>query len=406
MWHGPAVTRENAALEKAIEVAGLSDDLRRRVENPDAVIHYLVPLERDDGSLEWIRGYRVQHSRARGVYKGGLRYHPAVNEEEVRHLAFLMALKTAVCAAPAGGGKGGLAVNPKDLSDAELERLSKAFGRRLAVHIGPQRDVPAGDVGTPPKVMRWLLEGGDLPKASITSKPVEDGGDPFRDEATGYGTALCVRRWYERRGDSVEGKTVAVQGFGNVGSWCARTLREWGARIIAVSNSRLSIHSADGFGGDALVELAQTMPRDPSTAEAYGASRAADAVLELDCDILAPCAIGGAVHEDNVDRVMASVIVEGANGPVTQEADAALEQRGIAVLPGVLANGGGVCCSMYEWEANLADRTNTEAESRERLTKQLSEAFDAVQDVVDGDRVSHRVAAYVVAVRRLAEAED
>jgi len=396
---------QNRALRRAIEVARLPDAMLERVLRPDAVIRYEVPYERDDGRTDWVEGFRVQHSCARGVYKGGLRFHPGVEEDEVRKLAFLMAIKTAVCDAPAGGGKGGLVVDPKKLSEAELERLSKAFGARLARHIGPERDVPAGDIGTPPKVMRWLLEGGDLPAAAITSKPVEDGGDPFRDESTGFGTALCVRRYEERAGRELEGQRVAIQGFGNVGSWCARTLQEWGARIVAVSNSRLSIRCDEGFSSEVLRELTEKMPRKNRDAEAFGEVGDADAVLTGECDILAPCAIGGAIHEGNAESIQARVIVEGANGPVTESADEILERRDIPVLPGVLANGGGVCCSMYEWEANREGRQIEGDASRPRLQKQLGEAFDRVAEAREADDLSFRVAAYVVAVKVLAEAE-
>ncbi|MEM1023799.1 MAG: Glu/Leu/Phe/Val dehydrogenase [Myxococcota bacterium] len=400
-----SATENNLALQRAIDVAKLPGSLLRRVQRPDAVIRYHVPYQRDDGETHWVEGYRVQHSRARGVYKGGLRFHPGVNEGEVKELAFLMALKTAVCDAPAGGGKGGLVVDPKKLSESELERLSKAFGARLAVHIGPDRDVPAGDVGTPPKVMRWLLEGGQLPPASITSKPVEDGGDPFRDASTGFGTALCVRRHEERLGRALEGQRVVIQGFGNVGSWCARTLQGWGARIIGISNSRLSIHDGAGFSADALVELADRMPRDEKSASKYGRVAGPEEALTTACEILAPCAVGGAINASNVDKVDARVIVEGANGPVTQEADAVLEGRGVPVLPGVLANGGGVCCSMYEWEANKANRSIADDESRPRLEEQLGRAFDRVAAVQESHGLSFRVAAYMVAVQVLAEAE-
>jgi glutamate dehydrogenase/leucine dehydrogenase len=396
---------DKRALRQALDLARLPSAMLERVLRPDSVIRYEVPFERDDGRTEWVEGFRVQHSCARGVYKGGLRFHPGVNEEEVRGLAVLMALKTAVCDAPAGGAKGGLVVDPKKLSEAELERLSKAFGARLARHIGPERDVPAGDVGTSPKVMRWLLEGGDLPAASITSKPVEDGGDPFRDESTGFGTALCVRRHEERLGRSLEGQRVAIQGLGNVGSWCARTLHEWGARIVALSNSRLSIRAEDGFSSDALRELAASMPRKKEDAERFGEVGEAEAVLAEDCDVLAPCAIGDAIHEGNVASIQARVIVEGANGPVTEAADEALENRGIPVLPGVLANGGGVCCSMYEWAANLEGRQIEEGESRPRLEAQLGAAFDRVAEAKEEYEVSYRVAAYTVAVKLLASAE-
>jgi glutamate dehydrogenase (NAD(P)+) len=398
--------RGRRALEAAIRLSDLPDRLLHRVRIPDAVIKYSIPLERDDGNMEWIDGWRVQHSNARGVYKGGLRYHPAVDEHEVRSLAFLMSLKTAVCRAPAGGAKGGLRVDPKQLSETELERLSRAFGRRLAVHVGPQRDVPAGDVGTPPKVMRWLLEGGELPRAAITSKPVADGGDPFRDAATGYGTALCARRYLETRDQPVDGRTVSIQGFGNVGSWCALTMAQWGARVVGVSNSKLSIRNDAGFSVDTLRTLADRMPRRFEDAERYGRVESPEAILHQPVDILAPCAIGGAIHKDNAASVEAKVVVEGANGPVTEDADDTLERRGIPVLPGVLANGGGVCCSMYEWEANLQDRQPAEGESEPRLKAQLTDAFQGVHAVRQDLKVPYRVAAYVVAVRTLAEASS
>lgn len=385
-------------------MSALPTSVLERVQTPDAIIRYAVPLRRDDGTTEFVSGWRVQHSNARGVYKGGLRYHPEVDEDEVKNLAFLMALKTAVCRAPAGGAKGGLRIDPKSLSEAELERLSKSFGERLAVHVGPHRDVPAGDVGTPPKVMRWLMEGGQLHRAAITSKPVEDGGDPFRDASTGFGTALSARRYFERSGESIEGKTAVVQGFGNVGRWCAFTLHDWGAKVVAVSNSRLHIRNAKGFSREALEALAENMPRSMEDAEAYGEVGDAESVVMLPCDILAPSAIGGAIHKRNAACVRARVVVEGANGPVTEEGDNILEERSIPVLPGVLANGGGVCCSMYEWEANLQDRQPAEGESQPRLERQLSDAFDRVDHARKELGISYRIAAYAVAVRSLAEA--
>ncbi len=392
-------------LDRATMLMKLPRKVKDALQTPDCILKFDVTIDMDDGSRKHYPAWRVQHSNMLGVYKGGIRYHHEVHELEVRRLAYLMALKTSVCGAPAGGAKGGVCVNPKELSEAELKRLSLEFGRLLAPHIGPEIDVPAGDVGTPGKVMNWLLEGGKLPPATITSKPVADGGDPFREAATGYGTALAARNYFDKRGKTVEGKTTIIQGYGNVGSFCGEYLDSWGSKIVGVTNSRLGIYNKDGFASDLLKQFkAEGVPRTAEEAAKYGEVTTPDDILVMPCDILAPCALFDVIHADNADKIFAEVLVEGANGPCDPMGDAILGNNRCTVVAGIVANAGGVACSMYEWEANLANKTFTHDESKDRLTKQLTNSFDRVWDFKKTTHCSFRVAANCVAIERLVEA--
>jgi len=365
-----------------------------------------VPVHCDDGGLKLYRGYRVQHNGARGPYKGGIRYHPAVDINEVRALASLMTWKTALLNLPFGGAKGGVNVDPTDLSERELEALTRRFTASISHVLGPYRDVPAPDMNTNPQVMAWLMDAysskaGYTP-AIVTGKPLEFGGAPGRREATGRGVIFALEQALSHQQRSIEGVTVAIQGFGNVGTYAALIAADRGAKIVALSDISGGVYNADGIdvakaiaqieAGIPLVELADTDPLDGG------------AVLEVECDVLIPAALGEVITMDNQDRVKAEWIVEGANNPTTPDADQALYKRGVHIIPDILANGGGVTGSYFEWTQNIQQFTWEEEMFNERLEKRMKAAVDETIAAVEKYDVSMRQAAFAIAIERVAEA--
>lgn len=392
-------------LEDALEVEevnGLADALREPVRE----IAVSVLIRRDDGTPEVFRGYRVQHDNARGPFKGGLRFAPGVDIEHFRALASTMSLKCAVVDVPFGGGKGGIDVDPKDLSDRELEDLVKGFTRQISKVIGPDLDIPAPDVGTGPQEMAWIAdawsEQSTWQPAVVTGKPLELGGSAFRVDATGWGAAHVAELAAQRAGIDLDGATVAVQGYGNVGIYAAHELRARGATVVAVSASDGGRHDPEGIDLDELDEV--RADGGGVTELDQGEEITNEELLALDVDILVPAALGAAINEDNVDDVAARVIVEGANLAVTHGANATLAERDVIVVPGLLANAGGVTVSWMEWVQNRQGEAWDEDEVRELLAERLERSWDAVTDRADEDGVDLVTAAYRLAVRRVVAA--
>lgn len=365
-----------------------------------------VPVHRDDGSLTLYRGYRVQHNGARGPYKGGIRYHPAVDINEVRALASLMTWKTALLDLPFGGAKGGVNVDPTDLSERELEALTRRFTASISHVLGPYRDVPAPDMNTNPQVMAWLMDAysskaGYTP-AIVTGKPLEFGGAPGRREATGRGVIFTLERSLELEGRSLEGVRIAIQGFGNVGTYAARTAVERGAKVVAVSDIAGGVYNGDGIDIDAaqaLVESGQSVIELPDTDRVDG-----PAVLEVECDVLIPAALGEVITMDNQESVQAEWVIEGANNPTTPDADAAMYKRGVKIVPDILANGGGVTGSYFEWTQNIQQFTWEEELFNERLERRMRKAVDETRAASKKYDVSMRQAAFAIAIERVAAA--
>jgi glutamate dehydrogenase (NAD(P)+) len=366
-----------------------------------------VPTRMDDGSVSVFEGFRCTHNVARGPSKGGIRYHHEVTLEETKALAMWMTWKCALMGLPFGGAKGGVVVNPKELSVTELERMTRRYTTEIINFIGPEADIPAPDVGTSPREMAWIFDTYSMNKGYsvlgvVTGKPLEVGGSVGRVEATARGAAFCVREALRKQDTSIEGRKVAVQGFGNVGSNLALILADQGATIVALSDSRGGIHNADGLDvGAALAHKKETGALDDfAGAEAV----TNEELLLIDCDVLAPCALEQVITGENADRVKARIVCEGANGPVTPEADQILDDRGVLVLPDVLANAGGVIVSYFEWVQGLQEYFWKESEVNAKLNDIITRAFAETWRTHDEKSLPMRQAAYALAVGRVAEA--
>jgi glutamate dehydrogenase (NAD(P)+) len=366
-----------------------------------------IPTSRDDGSIAVYEGYRVTHNIARGPSKGGIRYHPDVTIDEVKSLAMWMTWKCALMNIPFGGAKGGVIVDPKKLSLGELERMTRRYTSEIINEIGPEKDIPAPDVGTNPRVMAWIFDTYSMNKGHsvlgvVTGKPLNIGGSLGRLEATAHGALYVLREAMRKRGIAFADTRIAVQGFGNVGSYLALFLEEEGAKVIALSDSAGGIHNPNGID----VRSAQAHKQETGSLAGLKDTQSItnEELVLLDCDVLAPCALEQVITSANADKVKAQIIVEGANGPVTPSADEILEDRGILVLPDVLANAGGVVVSYFEWVQGLQEYFWKETEVNARLNDITTRAFNETWRVHEDQDVSMRMAAYGLAVQRVAEA--
>jgi len=363
----------------------------------------------DDGSVRVFSGFRVQHNNIRGPYKGGLRYHHDVDMDEVKALSFWMTMKNALVDVPFGGGKGGIAVNPKELSEGELERLTREFARGLAPVIGPELDVPAPDVNTNGKIMDWIRDEyektvGHPSPAVVTGKPLNAGGSEGRTEATGLGGSFALDEILRLRGVSGKRKTVAIQGFGNVGSYLARYLQKSGYKAVALSDSKSAIFLGKGFND---IDALEVFKKEHGSFAGYPDAKAIEPndILTLPVDIIVPAALENAITADIARQVKASVVLEMANGPTTPEAEEILRANGVTVIPDILANSGGVAVSYFEWSQNMNDEHWLKADVFKRLEKKMHAAADAVYRTARERGITLRDAAYIVAIERLASGE-
>jgi len=407
------------ALERitaAAEYSDMPEEACHRLANPKAMLTVSIPLRMDDGSLKHFIGHRVLHNDLLGPGKGGLRYHPNVDLDECKALALWMTCKCAVMDLPFGGAKGGISVNPKELSMMEIERLSRGFIRRIADTIGPDTDIPAPDVYTNEHIMGWMMDEyshavRQYTPGALTGKPLALGGSEGRSTATGQGGSVCVDRWAKRASWTPEDTRVAIQGFGNAGRAMARLLSEKGYRVVAVSDSQGGIHDSDGLDIEEVIEAKED---GRSVDEIYCQGSVSDScevdqisneeLLTLDVDLLIPAALEDVITKDNADQIQASVIMELANGPTTAQADRILEERGIVVIPDILANAGGVTVSYYEWVQNRSGDYWDADRIQERLRDRMARQFDRVLALADERDLSVRMAAYVLALERLGEA--
>lgn len=393
-------------LHLAAKDGEFSSELVERLSRAEREITVTIPLRMDDGSVRYFEGYRVQHSSLRGPYKGGIRFHPEANLDEVRALALWMTMKTAVADIPMGGGKGGVVVDPDTLSSAELERLSRGFVRALYRDLGPEVDVPAPDVNTTPEIMSWMVDEyekltGDTTRATFTGKPVKEGGSEGRGAATGMG-GYYVFEALKKDAGLPESVSVAIQGIGNVGGHAARIFALHGHKVVAMSDSKDAIYNEDGF--------------DPASVEKYKAEHRSlkgfpDAriisnaeLLELSVDVLVPAALENQLTHDNAERVKAKMVLELANGPTTPEADEILMNRGIKVIPDILANAGGVVVSTLEWEQNKKNEHWSEDEVLKKLKDTMVSQANLIYKKAEEESVTMRVAAFKTALLRLATA--
>ena len=396
-------------LRRALAVYPVSDDLRARLAHPEREITVAIPVKMDDGSVKVFEGYRVQYSSLRGPYKGGIRYHPDADINEVRALAFWMTFKTAVAGIPMGGGKGGITVNPKQLSEGEIERLTRGFVRRLAPILGPHLDVPGPDLGTN-AIMGIIADEyskivGKPTPAVATGKPISEGGSEGRAAATGAGgmyTLMALLPHLTKKKPAQ--MTVAIQGFGNVGSFLARNLFSEGFKIIAVSDSKGGIHSEKGLNPDAV----EKYKKDNSTLKGFPGTKSItnEKLLELPCDIVVPAALENAITKHNAKKIRTNIVLEMANGPTTTEADDVLFKKGVHVIPDVLANGGGVVVSTYEWEQNLKGEHWSEKEVLKKLRTLLTRESKNVYNRSKKLKTDLRRAAFALALERLDKALD
>jgi glutamate dehydrogenase (NAD(P)+) len=394
-------------LRSVADEFGIDDRLVNVLQDCKKAVEVSIPTSMDDGSVEAFTGYRVTHNVSRGPSKGGIRYHPDVTLDEVKALAMWMTWKCALMGLPFGGAKGGVICDPKEMSRGELERMTRRYTSEIINEIGPERDIPAPDVGTDAATMAWIFDTYSMNKGHsvlgvVTGKPLTIGGSLGRTEATARGGVFCLQAALERQGRTMEGLRIAVQGFGNVGTFFATFAAENGATIVAVSDSSGGRHAASGLDvADALLHK-----RDGGRLAEWSGGDAIsnEELIEIDCDVLAPCALEQVVNESNADRVRASVVVEGANGPVTPAADEILEANGVLILPDVLANAGGVVVSYFEWVQGLQEYFWKEDEVNARLNEIVTRAFDETWATREDRSTSMRMAAYGLAVQRVAEA--
>jgi glutamate dehydrogenase (NAD(P)+) len=390
----------------AADRLGLRDDVAAVLRSSYREVQVQVPLRLPDGSIQVFAGYRVQHNGARGPYKGGVRFHPDVDLDEVRALATLMSWKTAIANIPYGGAKGGVNCDPRQLDEQQLQAVTRSFISKIDHVIGPMRDIPAPDVNTNAQVMAWMMDEygrlhGHTP-ACVTGKPIPLGGSYGREAATGRGVVDVFREIAPQLGVDVTDARIAVQGFGNVGSWAARILHDLGASVVAVQDHSGAIASPSGLDCEALAAYV----REHGSILGFpgGAEISPEDFLATECEVLIPAALGGMIHAGNAHLIRARVVLEGANSPTTPKADEILDDAGIAVVPDVLANAGGVVVSYFEWVQNLQHFRWDEREVNEKLGTIMRRAYQEVSARATSDDVSLRTAAYEIGIERVVEA--
>jgi len=394
-------------LDKCARIMNLDPNIHEILKYPKRVLCVYVPVRMDNGKIKVFRGFRSQHNDALGPFKGGIRYHPNVTMEEVMALSIWMTWKCAVAGLPYGGAKGGVICNPKEMSVGEIERLSRGYFHAISSIVGPERDIPAGDVNTSGREMAWFMDeyskvkGYNVP-GTVTGKPVIIGGSEGRVEATGMGVAITGREAAKKLGIELKKATVVVQGFGNVGYYSAYFMEKLGCRIVGVSDSRGGIYSKKGLSVEDVSKFKE------KTGSVVGYPDAEDMtneqLLEQECDILIPAALENQITEKNANKIKARLVLEGANGPTTPEADEILFKRGVVVVPDVLANSGGVSTSYFEWVQNLQNYYWSKEEVIEKLDKLLVKAFNNVYETYKKYGTDMRMAAYICAINRVSEA--
>jgi glutamate dehydrogenase/leucine dehydrogenase len=392
-----------AQLDKAAKIKNFSEDFIARMKEPNRDVRISIPVKMDDGSQKIFEGYRVEHNNALGPYKGGIRYHANTEINEVKALAFWMTLKCAVVGIPMGGGKGGITVDPKQLSKIELEKLSRGWVRGMADILGPKKDVPAPDVNTTPEIMAWMVDefekiSGDKTRATFTGKPIEKGGSQGRGEATGLGGFYVFNSLREQL-ELPEKCTVVIQGFGNVGGNAARIFTKHGHKVIAVSDSKSAIVNKDGLDLEKVEAHKKNTGGLKDFSEAKNITN--EELLELSCDLLVPAAFENVITDTNADKIKAKAILELANGPITEEADDILFKKGIPIIPDILANSGGVTVSCFEWEQNLKNETWTEQEILNKLLPMMNDAAQSIFKKAQENKTYLRMGAFILALERI-----
>lgn len=395
------------SLNRAADLINCDPNVLVRLRQPRRSLIFSIPVRMDDGKVKVFTGYRVQYSATLGPFKGGIRYHQDVNLSEVAGLAALMTFKTSLLNLPLGGAKGGVCVNPNELSRNEKQSLTRRFTTELGPFIGPQEDIPAPDMGTDPQTMAWMMDtysqqkGFTIPGV-VTGKPVEIGGSLGRNSSTGHGVVYVAQRSCETKGMDFKKSTMAVQGFGNVGQHACELAFRLGTKVVAVSDVSGGVFNGDGLN---IPELLRYVQENKVVKGFPGSSPLSnEELLSLDVDILAPCALDGVIDETNAGSIKAKIIVEGANGPTTMDADEILKSKGTMVIPDILANGGGVIVSYFEWVQDVQNYYWDEEQVEMNMRKTITKAFDKVHAFAQSSNVSMREAAMAVSVRNLEKA--
>jgi len=400
------ITSTQLVIQEAIEKLGYSAEMYELLKEPLRLLTVRIPVKMDDGSTKIFTGYRSQHNDAVGPSKGGIRFHPEVNEDEVKALSMWMSLKCGIVDLPYGGGKGGIICNPKEMSMYELERLSRGYVRAISQIVGPTKDIPAPDVYTNPQIMAWMMDEYsriqefDSP-GFITGKPIVLGGSQGRETATAQGVTICIEEAAKREGISLQGARVIIQGFGNAGSFLAKFMVEAGALVIGISDAHGALYDPKGLDINDLLDKRDSFGTiTPQFTDVISNKE----LLEKECDILVPAAISNQITKENAANIKAKIVVEAANGPTTLEATKILTERGILLVPDVLASAGGVSVSYFEWVQNNQGYYWTEEEVAEKLRMKMVDSFESVYSTSKNRNVNMRLAAYMVGIKKMAEA--
>ncbi|MFZ0076677.1 Glu/Leu/Phe/Val dehydrogenase [Exiguobacterium sp. RIT452] len=393
-------------VKEALEKLGYPDEMYELLKEPLRMLTVRIPVRMDDGSTKIFTGYRAQHNDAVGPTKGGIRFHPNVTEIEVKALSVWMSLKAGIVDLPYGGGKGGIICDPREMSFREIERLSRGYVRAISQIVGPTKDIPAPDVFTNSQIMAWMMDEYSRidefnSPGFITGKPLVLGGSHGRETATAKGVAIMIREAAAKKGITLEGARVVVQGFGNAGSFLSKFMHDLGAKVIAISDAYGALHDPNGLDIPYLLDRRDSFG---TVTTLFKNTISNKELLELECDILVPAAIENQITEDNAHDIKASIVVEAANGPTTNEATKILAEREILIVPDVLASSGGVTVSYFEWVQNNQGYYWTEEEVHEKLEKVLVNSFNQVYQTAQTRNVDMRLAAYMVGVRKMAEA--
>ena len=400
------LTSTQTVIHEALNKLGFSDEVYELLKEPLRMMTVRMPVRMDDGSIKVFTGYRAQHNDAVGPTKGGVRFHPDVNEDEVKALSMWMSLKCGIVDLPYGGGKGGIICDPRTMSMGELERLSRAYVRAISQIVGPTKDIPAPDVYTNSQIMAWMMDEYsrlreyDSP-GFITGKPLVLGGSQGREKATAQGVTICIKEAAKRKGIDIKGAKVIVQGFGNAGSFLAKFMHDAGAVVVGISDAYGALYNANGLDIDYLLDRRDSFG---TVTTLFENTITNTELLECECDILVPAAISNQITVDNAHNIKAPIVVEAANGPTTLEATKILTDRGIILVPDVLASAGGVTVSYFEWVQNNQGYYWSEEEVNEKLEKVLVQAFENVYQLSQSRKINMRLAAYMIGARKMAEA--
>ncbi|MCD8836096.1 Glu/Leu/Phe/Val dehydrogenase [Mammaliicoccus sciuri] len=400
------VSSTQEIIGEALNKLGFDEGMYDLIKEPMRLLTVRIPVRMDDGSVKTFTGYRAQHNDAVGPTKGGVRFHPDVDVEEVTALSMWMTLKCGIVDLPYGGGKGGIVCDPRQMSIHEVERLSRGYVRAISQIVGPTKDIPAPDVFTNSQIMAWMMdEYSQMDEFNspgfITGKPIVLGGSQGRDRSTALGVVIAIEEAAKRRGKTIEGSRVVIQGFGNAGSFLAKFLYDQGAKIVGISDAYGALHDPEGLDIDYLLDRRDSFG---TVTNLFDDTISNKELFEIDCDILVPAAISNQITEDNANDIKAEIVVEAANGPTTMAATKILSERGVLLVPDVLASAGGVTVSYFEWVQNNQGYYWTEEEVNEKLREKLVKAFDTIYNLSENRKIDMRLAAYIVGIKRTAEA--